>query len=128
MPPPCKWLCQAIEQHYLTHLKKTLAKPQLDTAYRAYLERTAKAIDQVHKGYFAASHSDKSQEEAISLILKEKEKLLSTDTDLRFIFSMWALQEGWDNPSVAASYTTSTTKRYRLCRFMQSRSCQWTAT
>ncbi|NBO41173.1 MAG: hypothetical protein EBU92_06550 [Betaproteobacteria bacterium] len=109
-------------------MKKTLAKPQLDTAYRAYLERTAKAIDQVHKGYFAASHSDKSQEEAISLILKEKEKLLSTDTDLRFIFSMWALQEGWDNPSVAASYTTSTTKRYRLCRFMQSRSCQWTAT
>jgi restriction endonuclease len=73
MPPPCKWLCQAIEQHYLTHLKKTLAKPQLDTAYRAYLERTAKAIDQAHKGYFAASHSDKSQEEAISLILKEKE-------------------------------------------------------
>ena len=91
---------QAFEQHYRAHLEKTLAKPQLDKTYRAYLERTAKTIDQVHKGYFAASHSDKSQDEAISLILKDKEKLLSFDTDLRFIFSMWALQEGWDNPNV----------------------------
>ena len=91
---------QAFEQHYRAHLKTTLAKPQLDKAYRAYLERTAKTIDQVHKGYFAASQSDKSQDEAISLILKDKEKLLSFDTDLRFIFSMWALQEGWDNPNV----------------------------
>lgn len=36
----------------------------------------------------------------IELILKEKEKLLSFDSDLRFIFSQWALQEGWDNPNV----------------------------
>ncbi|GAA8344005.1 hypothetical protein HpNP145_06960 [Helicobacter pylori] len=36
----------------------------------------------------------------IALILKEKEKLLSFDSDLRFIFSQWALQEGWDNPNV----------------------------
>jgi type III restriction enzyme len=54
----------------------------------------------VHKGYFARSHSEKSEEEAIKLILEEKEKLLSFDTDLRFIFSMWALQEGWDNPNI----------------------------
>jgi type III restriction enzyme len=91
---------QAFEQHYLAHLQKILAKPNLDTAYRAYLERSAKTVDLVHKGYFAASHSDKAQEDAINLILKDKEKLLSFDTDLRFIFSMWALQEGWDNPNV----------------------------
>ena len=91
---------QAFEQHYREQLRVTLAKPGLDTGYRGYLERTLTAVDKVHKGYFAASHSDKSQEEVISLILKEKEKLLSFDTDLRFIFSMWALQEGWDNPNV----------------------------
>ncbi len=34
------------------------------------------------------------------MILKDKEKLLSFDTSLRFIFSVWALQEGWDNPNV----------------------------
>ncbi len=91
---------QAFEQHYLAHLQKTLAKPSLDKAYRVYLERTATEVTKVHKGYFAASHSDKAQEEAINLILKDKERLLSFDTDLRFIFSMWALQEGWDNPNV----------------------------
>ncbi len=88
------------EQHYRAVLAEVLAQPDLDAGYRAYLERTAQDIAQVHKGYFARSHSEKGQEEAIALILRDKEKLLSFDTDLRFIFSMWALQEGWDNPNV----------------------------
>ena len=32
--------------------------------------------------------------------MREKEKLLSLDTPLRFIFSHSALREGWDNPNV----------------------------
>jgi type III restriction enzyme len=91
---------QAFEQHYRTHLELALAKPDLHPPYRAYLERSAADIERVHKGYFARSHSEKGEEEAIKLILQEKEKLLSFETDLRFIFSMWALQEGWDNPNV----------------------------
>jgi type III restriction enzyme len=35
-----------------------------------------------------------------SLIMKEKERLLSLDEPLRFIFSHSALREGWDNPNV----------------------------
>jgi len=88
------------EAAYRAELARTLAKPNLDVAYRAYLERSAANIGAVHKGYFARSHSEKGEEEAIKLILEEKEKLLSFDTDLRFIFSMWALQEGWDNPNI----------------------------
>lgn len=88
------------ERHYAAQLAATLAKPELDAAYRRYLERSAADIGRVHKGYFARSHSEKGEEEAIALILEEKEKLLSFDTDLRFIFSMWALQEGWDNPNI----------------------------
>lgn len=88
------------EQLYQAKLKETLDKPALDPAYRQYLERSAANIGAVHKGYFARSHSEKGEEEAIKLILEEKEKLLSFDTDLRFIFSMWALQEGWDNPNI----------------------------
>jgi type III restriction enzyme len=88
------------EAIYQAELATVLAKPDLDTDYRAYLERTMNHIAAVHKGYFARSHSEKSEEEAIKLILEEKEKLLSFDTDLRFIFSMWALQEGWDNPNI----------------------------
>jgi type III restriction enzyme len=91
---------QAFEQHYRTHLDLALAKPALHPPYRAYLERSAADISKVHKGYFARSHSEKGEEEAIKLILQEKEKLLGFETDLRFIFSMWALQEGWDNPNV----------------------------
>ncbi len=90
----------AFERHYRAQLALTLEKPELDPAYRLYLERSAADIGRVHKGYFARSHSEKGEEEAIKLILQEKEKLLSFDTDLRFIFSMWALQEGWDNPNI----------------------------
>ena len=90
----------AFERHYRTQLARALEKPELDPAYRLYLERSAADTGQVHKGYFARSHSEKGEEEAIKLILQEKEKLLSFDTNLRFIFSMWALQEGWDNPNI----------------------------
>ena len=93
-------LRETFERHYKTELARVLADVDLDPGYRAYLERTAADVSKVHKGYFARSHSEKGEEEAIKLILQEKEKLLSFDTDLRFIFSMWALQEGWDNPNV----------------------------
>jgi len=35
-----------------------------------------------------------------NLIMKEKEKLLSFESKLKFIFSHSALREGWDNPNV----------------------------
>jgi type III restriction enzyme len=88
------------EREYAAQLEQVLAKENLDEAYRAYLLRSQADVSRVHKGYFAKSHSEKGEEEAIRLILKDKEELLSFDTDLRFIFSMWALQEGWDNPNV----------------------------
>ena len=70
-------------------------------------------IDQIHDGYFSIdkkggwtetaennqSNRDNA-ERAYSLIMKEKEKLLSFDTKLKFIFSHSALREGWDNPNV----------------------------
>ncbi len=38
--------------------------------------------------------------DAYDLILKKKERLLSLDEPVRFIFSHSALREGWDNPNV----------------------------
>jgi type III restriction enzyme len=67
--------------------------------YKEYLLKDS--IDgnlQVHKGYF--SGDGKNEKEDVDLILKEKEKLLSFQTQARFIFSVWALQEGWDNPNI----------------------------
>lgn len=92
-------LALLFEKLYQQEIEKVLKKP-LDENYRAYLERTKDAIYKVHGGYFAKSKKDGDEAKAIELILKEKEKLLSFDSDLRFIFSQWALQEGWDNPNV----------------------------
>lgn len=92
-------LALLFEKLYQQKLKEVLKKP-LDENYRAYLERTKDAIYKVHGGYFAKSKKESDEAQVIALILKEKEKLLSFDSDLRFIFSQWALQEGWDNPNV----------------------------
>ncbi|WRE99821.1 type III restriction-modification system endonuclease [Helicobacter pylori] len=92
-------LALLFEKLYQQKLEEVLKKP-LDENYRAYLERTKDAIYKVHGGYFAKSKKEGDEAKAIALILKEKEKLLSFDSDLRFIFSQWALQEGWDNPNV----------------------------
>ncbi|GAA7305018.1 type III restriction-modification system endonuclease [Helicobacter pylori] len=92
-------LALLFEKLYQQELEEVLKKP-LDENYRAYLERTKDAIQKVHGGYFAKSNKDGDEAQVIALILKEKEKLLSFDSDLRFIFSQWALQEGWDNPNV----------------------------
>ena len=68
---------------------------------------------EVHNGYFSIDKKGRSvetaennqagrdnAERAYNLIMKEKEKLLSFDTKLKFIFSHSALKEGWDNPNV----------------------------
>ena len=71
------------------------------------------AVDAVHDGYFSIDKKGgwtdtaennqmnrDSAERAYSLIMREKEKLLSLDEPLKFIFSHSALREGWDNPNV----------------------------
>ncbi len=93
-------LALLFEKLYQQKLEEVLKKEDLDNNYRAYLERTKDAILKVHGGYFAKSKKESDEAQVIALILKEKEKLLSFDSDLRFIFSQWALQEGWDNPNV----------------------------
>ncbi|MFB1280443.1 DEAD/DEAH box helicase family protein [Helicobacter pylori] len=92
-------LALLFEKLYQQKLEEVLKKP-LDENYRAYLERTREDIKKVHGGYFAKSKKESDEAQVIALILKEKEKLLSFESDLRFIFSQWALQEGWDNPNV----------------------------
>ena len=70
--------------------------------------------NRVHDGYFSVDKRSKrfidtternasgreAAEDAYSLIMTEKERLLSFQTSLKFIFSHSALREGWDNPNV----------------------------
>lgn len=77
-------------------------------------------VHEVHDGYFAMDKGKKGSanagetifvdskgdgkaakdDSAYDLIMKDKERLISTETNLRFIFSHSALKEGWDNPNV----------------------------
>ncbi len=70
-------------------------------------------VDQVHDGYFSADKSGKAKgkfkdtsgsiqadNDTYNKIMKDKEKLLSIDEPLQFIFSHSALGVGWDNPNV----------------------------
>lgn len=92
-----------------------LALDEATMAYQAYLRRDE--IRQVHQGYFSIDKKSKHQVDgkvsgrgddkgqstdidAYDLILKDKERLLSFDEPVRFIFSHSALREGWDNPNV----------------------------
>ena len=71
------------------------------------------AAEEAHNGYFSidkkggwtdtAENNQTNRdnaERAYNLIMREKEKLLSLETPLKFIFSHSALREGWDNPNV----------------------------
>uniref|UniRef100_E6QNL9 Type III restriction enzyme, res subunit n=1 Tax=mine drainage metagenome TaxID=410659 RepID=E6QNL9_9ZZZZ len=66
-------------------------------------------LEAVHNGYFAKDGKGKlkdsrgdtqADDEVYNLIMNEKERLLSMDEPLRFLFSHSALREGWDNPNV----------------------------
>ena len=83
-------------------------------------------VERVHDGYFSIDRKggwtdtdDRTQagresaERAYDLIMRDKERLLSLETPLAFIFSHSALREGWDNPNV-----------FQICALREMRSEQ----
>ena len=112
------------EQEYVSVLNDYITL--FDTPYEKYL----KTIDvkKTHTGYFSIDKkghkvdsdvkrgSDMSDDiSAYDLILKDKERLLSFEEPVRFIFSHSALREGWDNPNVfqicTLKHSDSTTQK-----------------
>ncbi len=83
-----------------------------------YERETGESANGVHDGYFSqdkgkdkdTNGSSKADEDTYNLIMKDKEKLLSFDSKLRFIFSHSALKEGWDNPNVFQICTLNETR------------------
>lgn len=76
-------------------------------------------IESLHNGYFSqdkkgvlkdTNGNTQSDDDTYSLIMKEKERLLSMDEPLKFIFSHSALREGWDNPNVFQICTLNETQ------------------
>lgn len=108
---------RVFEEEYLLIRDEFLGELALDEAHQQYLRRDE--VRAVHAGYFSIDKKTKHQvdnEKAIKktgdekglstdigaydLILKDKERLLSFEEPVRFIFSHSALREGWDNPNV----------------------------
>ena len=105
------------EEEYAAIVGEVLGELELDettAAYHQYLKRDD--AHSVHQGYFSIDKKghaidgvisktgdEKGQSkdtDAYDLILKDKERLLSFNEPVRFIFSHSALREGWDNPNV----------------------------
>ena len=101
------------EEEYTQYLNEMLDLDE--TAYVKYLKGIA--VDKTHSGYFSIDKKSKrladpkvakrgedaglsDDVDAYDLILKDKERLLSLNEPVRFIFSHSALREGWDNPNV----------------------------
>jgi type III restriction enzyme len=109
---------RVFEDEYAAVLTDYLGQLDLDEAaerYRAHVE--AIPVGRTHEGYFSVDKKSgrlvdgsvkKTGEtaglsddvDAYDLILKQKERLLSFEEPVRFIWSHSALREGWDNPNV----------------------------
>lgn len=101
---------QIFEEEYNAYLTEVMTLE--DTPYNRYLKGIQ--ARQTHNGYFSIDKKSKrlvdpsvgkkatetDDVDAYDLILKDKERLLSFDEPVRFIFSHSALREGWDNPNV----------------------------
>ncbi len=111
---------EIFEQEYMAELNEN--QNMFNPDYMAYLGSIS--AHATHAGYFSIDKkgravnsevkrgSDQSDDtSAYDLILKNKERLLSLDEPVRFIFSHSALREGWDNPNV-----------FQICSLRQSNS------
>lgn len=125
---------QIFEEEYNTYLTDVMTLE--DTPYNHYLKGIQ--ARQTHNGYFSIDKKSKrlvdptvgkkatetDDVDAYDLILKDKERLLSFDEPVRFIFSHSALREGWDNPNVFVICTlkhsdNSISKRQEVGRGMR---------
>lgn len=112
------------EEQY-SAIRKEYYQKTTNENYKKYLEKdfNEKGNLIVHEGYFAGDKGskDEKEESGVNIILKDKKKLLSFEKNLRFIFSVWALQEGWDNPNIfqickLANSSQETSKRQQVGR------------
>jgi len=92
------------EEEYKKQYTEIVSKLDQSSDYYKFLQNDFDSDNtlQVHKGYFSGDkgNADEKVKAGVDEILKDKKKLLSFASPTRFIFSIWALQEGWDNPNV----------------------------
>ncbi|MCJ7509684.1 MAG: DEAD/DEAH box helicase family protein [Dehalococcoidia bacterium] len=99
---------QPVRGKFAAAFESALAELAADERYRE-LTWLKEPVERLHNGYFAQDKKGvlkdtrgdtQADDDVYNLIMKDKERLLSMDEPLRFIFSHSALREGWDNPNV----------------------------
>ena len=100
---------QIFEEEYQRALQEMMPT-FTDSEYTRFLSDYRNSCENIHDGYFSIdkkgvsveskSKEGENEERGFNLIMKDKERLLSQDCPVRFIFSHSALKEGWDNPNV----------------------------
>ena len=92
------------EEEYIRQRNEIIKSIDKSSEYYKYLQKDFDRDNNllVHSGYFSGDkgNTDEKIKAGVDEILKDKKKLLSFESPTRFIFSIWALQEGWDNPNV----------------------------
>jgi len=92
------------EEEYKKQRAEIIKNIDQSSEYYKYLQNDFDSNNNllVHKGYFSGDkgNTDEKIKAGVDEILRDKKKLLSFESPTRFIFSIWALQEGWDNPNV----------------------------
>jgi type III restriction enzyme len=117
-------------ENYLHETKGFIRKifdEEFDNLKRGMAGFVKHLAEEVRASYFASKKRPKSGElvwlddldtadareaekEAYALIMRDKERLLSFDTPVSFIFAHSALREGWDNPNVFQICTLNSRK------------------
>lgn len=103
-----KFFNQAFNELKQKHPKWKDQDPnQVQAAY--FAQRTTREGKNVYED--SKTGEAQRDEEVYNLIMREKERLLSLDEPVSFIFSHSALREGWDNPNI-----------YQICTLNQTAS------
>lgn len=109
---------QRVNGKFAEVFEAELAELAKEPAY-GEIEWLKQPVEKLHNGYFAQDKKGilkdtrgdtAADDEVYNLIMTEKERLLSVEEPLRFIFSHSALREGWDNPNVFQICTLNETK------------------
>jgi type III restriction enzyme len=111
---------QPVKGKFADVFESELAALAGEPRYEA-LDWLKEPAERLHNGYFAQDkkgvlkdsregRDTQADDDVYSLIMTEKERLLSLDEPLRFIFSHSALREGWDNPNVFQICTLNETR------------------
>jgi restriction endonuclease len=101
------WLREKFEELLKKKLQHEIKSAKGE--YKDFLEASIMNLTDTIAGYFSEDNSNKADEaiqQEVDNILRNKEQMLRFRNDngtwnvCRFLFSKWALREGWDNPNV----------------------------